>query len=141
MQIENSFHSQVDSSRCFLRALAKAPTSFMGLAVAHLLHFRNSRNLLVSTSMYSLESFTPQLKDPAVVPSAKQVYDLCPFCVYTCGNLGSMILSAKWNRTQCLRTDPSDASSLEESFRRFVNSWVWSVDVFGVFVCCRRHHA
>ena len=80
MQVENSFYSQVDSSRCFLRALAKAPTSFMGLAVAHLLHFRNSRNLLVSTSMYSLESFTPQLKDPAVVPSASR----CTTCVLLC---------------------------------------------------------
>ena len=44
------------------------------------LHFGNSRNLLVSTSMYSLESFTPQLKDPAVVPSARR----CTTCVLLC---------------------------------------------------------
>ena len=116
MHVGNSFYAQVDSSRCFLRALAKAPTSFMGLAVAHLLHLRNSRNLLVSTSMYSLESFTPQLKDPAVVPSANR----CTTCVLLClymrksgfhdsfCKMGSYTVSGYWS-------DPSDSSSLEES--------------------------
>ena len=116
MQVENSFYAQVDSSRYFLRALAKAPASLIGLAVAHLLHFRNSRNLLVSTSMYSLESFTPQLKDPPVVLSASR----CTTCVLLClymrksgfydsfCKMGSYTMSWYWS-------DPSDSFSLEES--------------------------
>ena len=49
---EQGSHStflQRSSIRCFLRALAKAPTSFIGFAMAHLLHFRKSKNLLEST--------------------------------------------------------------------------------------------
>ena len=116
MQIGNSFCAQVDSSRCFLRALAKAPTSFMGLAVAHLLHFRNSRKLLASTSMYSLESFTPQLKDPAVVPSANR----CTTCVLLCLYMRKSGFHASFCKmgsyTMCWYwSDPRDSSSLEES--------------------------
>ena len=50
-QASHSTLIQRTSIRCFFRALARAPTSFIGFAAAHLLHLRKSKNLLESTLM------------------------------------------------------------------------------------------
>ena len=115
---KSSFYAPVDSSRCFLRALAKAPTSFMGLAVAHLLYTFETQGTcwFRPRCIPHADSFTPQLKDPAVVPSANR----CTTCVLLCLHMrksgfhdsfckmGSYTTSWYWS-------DPSDSSSLEES--------------------------
>ena len=50
-QASHSTFIQRTSIRCFFRALARAPTSFIGFAAARLLHLRKSKNLLESTLM------------------------------------------------------------------------------------------
>ena len=68
--------------RCFLRALARAPTSFIGFAAGHLLHLRKSKNLLESTLMWSDVSFNPQLNVSVVVPSASKWTTCVLQCLY-----------------------------------------------------------
>ena len=73
---------QRTSIRCFFRALARAPTSFIGFAPAHLLHLRKSKNLLESTLIWSDVSFNPQLNDSLVVPSANRWTTCVLRCLY-----------------------------------------------------------
>ena len=111
---------QRTSIRCFFTALARAPTSFIGFAAAHLLHLRKSKNLLESTLMWSDVTFNPQLNDSLVVPSANRWTTCVLRCLYMWKSGFQTSFSSIGSYTSSgYSSECKVAASLDESVERF----------------------
>ena len=131
VQVKNSFYALVDSSRCFWRHLLRHPR-------------------LLWAAGFDLDVFPRHLHSTAERPCSsafsQQVHDLCPFMFihaevwvpwfFLQNGVIHNVLVLVWPQRLTLTWGICGAA-----FRWLVDSWVRSVDIFGILVCRWRHHA